>query len=144
VPGARSLIRADIGWPGLTTDGFLVRLKEAVSSSRPNFPETPSAAAVQDGRRPPPQAARSVLDSGEYGVKLGQVGIILMPRIDLSGELLLVATVTVGEMPEPRSIRLHPQLKTAAIRQFPARCLRLRSSTQHIGQCHRAISRQPR
>jgi hypothetical protein len=81
--GVRSFIRADVGWPGLTTDGFLVRLKEAVSSSRPNFPEAASAAAVQDGRRPPPQAARSVLDGGEYGVKLGYVGIILMPRIDL-------------------------------------------------------------
>ena len=45
----------------------------------------PSAATVQDGHRPPPQAARSVLDGGEHGVRLGQGGdIIVIPGVDLS------------------------------------------------------------
>jgi hypothetical protein len=35
---------------------------------------TPRAAAVEDGRRPPPEAARSVLDGGEHGVTLLVVG----------------------------------------------------------------------
>jgi hypothetical protein len=35
---------------------------------------TPRAAAVKDGRRPPPAAARSVLDGGEHGVTLEVVG----------------------------------------------------------------------
>ena len=56
---------------------FLVRLG-AVSSSRPDVPRAPSAAAVKDGpplRGPPrPCAARSVLDGGEHGARLGQVG----------------------------------------------------------------------
>jgi 4-oxalmesaconate hydratase len=35
---------------------------------------TPRADAVKDGRRPPPEAARSVLDGGEHGVTLALVG----------------------------------------------------------------------
>src|ERR1700680_3593007 len=37
-------------------------------------PVTPRADAVKDGRRPPPEAARSVLDGGEHGVTLALVG----------------------------------------------------------------------
>ena len=38
----------------------------AVSSSRPADARASRAAAVKDGRRPPPQAARSVLDGSEH------------------------------------------------------------------------------
>ena len=38
-----------------------------------NFRLAPGAAAVKDGRRPPP--ARSVLDGGEHLPTLGQVGL---------------------------------------------------------------------
>lgn len=40
---------------------FPVRLKGAVSPSRPENPQALRAAAVKDGRKPPPRAARSVL-----------------------------------------------------------------------------------
>jgi hypothetical protein len=42
----------------------------AVSSSRPADARAARAAAVKDGRRPPPQAARSVLDGGEHDATL--------------------------------------------------------------------------
>jgi len=42
----------------------------AVSSSRPADTRASRAAAVKDGRRPPPQAARSVLDGGEHDATL--------------------------------------------------------------------------
>jgi len=35
----------------------------------------PSAGAVNDGRRPPPPAARSVIDRGEHGDNLSEVGL---------------------------------------------------------------------
>ena len=53
---------------------FLVRLKRAVSSSRPAPERAPRAAAVKHGRRPPPQAARSVLDGREHGARLREAG----------------------------------------------------------------------
>ena len=52
---------------------FSVRLS-AVSPSRPESVEASCGAAVKDGRRPPPQAARSVLDGREHGARLEQVG----------------------------------------------------------------------
>src|SRR5580698_4970986 len=42
----------------------------AVSSSRPADARAARTAAVKDGRRPPPQAARSVLDRGEHDATL--------------------------------------------------------------------------
>src|SRR5580698_4310559 len=42
----------------------------AVSSSRPADARAARTAAVKDGRRPPPQAARSVLDGGEHDATL--------------------------------------------------------------------------
>jgi hypothetical protein len=42
----------------------------AVSSSRPAHARAARAAAVKDGRRSPPKAARSVLDRGEHGAML--------------------------------------------------------------------------
>src|ERR1700722_16403626 len=42
----------------------------AVSSSRPADARAARAAAVKDGRRPPPEAARSVLDGGEHDATL--------------------------------------------------------------------------
>jgi hypothetical protein len=53
---------------------FLVRLKRAVPSSRPDDQRATCAAAVKDGRRPSPEAARSVLDGGEHDARLGQDG----------------------------------------------------------------------
>jgi hypothetical protein len=53
---------------------FFVWLKQAVSSSRPGITEASRAAPVKHGRRPSPEAARSVLDRGEHVAKLGQVG----------------------------------------------------------------------
>jgi hypothetical protein len=40
----------------------------------------PRADAVKDGRRPPPQAARSVLDGVEHGVTLHLVGTATIDR----------------------------------------------------------------
>jgi hypothetical protein len=51
----------------------------AVSSSRPEIVRASRAALVKHGRRPPPEAARSVLDQGEHGAKIGQVGRKIMP-----------------------------------------------------------------
>jgi transposase len=48
----------------------------AVSPSRPEFAQTPGAAAVKDGLWPPPQAARSVLDGVKHGATLGRSGAI--------------------------------------------------------------------
>jgi hypothetical protein len=59
----------------VSVDGcFFVRLKRSVSSSRPDDRRAPRAAAVKDGRRPSPEAARSVLDGGEHDARLGQDG----------------------------------------------------------------------
>ena len=46
----------------------------AVSSSRPNLLRALRTVAVKDGYRPPPEAARSVLDGGARDAKLGWVG----------------------------------------------------------------------
>ena len=40
----------------------------------PHFSVASRAAAVKDGRRPPPEAARSVLDGREHGATLAQAG----------------------------------------------------------------------
>jgi hypothetical protein len=53
---------------------FFVRPEGRFSVPTCPGPVTPRAAAVKDGRRPPPEAARSVLDGGEHGVTLGKVG----------------------------------------------------------------------
>jgi hypothetical protein len=41
---------------------------------RPEFTRASRAAAVKHGRRPPPQAARRVLDGGEHDASLGLAG----------------------------------------------------------------------
>jgi hypothetical protein len=64
---------------------FFVRLEGGFSVPACAAPVTPRAVAVKDGRcsfifarpalrRPPPQAARSVLGGGEHGVTLRAVG----------------------------------------------------------------------
>src|SRR4051794_41740397 len=62
---------------------FSVRLKRAVSPSRPELDPASRAAGVKHGRRPPPKAARSVpwvkrprawLDRREHGARLEQDG----------------------------------------------------------------------
>jgi hypothetical protein len=55
---------------------FLCLVKRAVSSSRPEIAQASHAVAVKQGRRPSPEAARSVLDRGEHDATLGQVGAI--------------------------------------------------------------------
>src|SRR6476469_10251631 len=44
-------------------------------SLRPDLPSRrpPRAGAVNDGRRPPPQAARSVIDRAEHGGSIGPI-----------------------------------------------------------------------
>jgi hypothetical protein len=78
------------GWQGLfqavaaritNTTSLLVSsvsclVKRAVSSSRPEIAQASRAVAVKQGRRPSPEAARSVLDQGEHDATLGQVGAI--------------------------------------------------------------------
>jgi hypothetical protein len=55
---------------------FLCLVKRAVSSSRPEIAQASHAVAVKQGRRPSPEAARSVLDRGEHDATLGQAGAI--------------------------------------------------------------------
>src|SRR5580658_5971084 len=52
----------------------------AVSSSRPADARAARTAAVKDGRRPPPQAARSVLDGGEHDATLKAAPAKNQPR----------------------------------------------------------------
>jgi hypothetical protein len=51
----------------------LVRLQTAIPPSRPAFSTPPCAGAVNDGRRPPPKAAHSVIDRTKHGGNLVQV-----------------------------------------------------------------------
>jgi hypothetical protein len=75
-PCKRSPTRDNGGYHAFSNSGggvkpsvrFLVRLG-AVSLPHPDTPLAPRAAAVKDGRRPPP--ARSVLDGGEHGADPG-------------------------------------------------------------------------
>jgi hypothetical protein len=53
---------------------FLCSTEGTVSSSRPEFRVAARATAVKTGGRPPPQAARSGLDGGEHGARLGGSG----------------------------------------------------------------------
>jgi hypothetical protein len=53
---------------------FFVRLIGAVSLFRPYCARARGAGAVKDGRRPPPEVARSVLDGGEQRARLGGGG----------------------------------------------------------------------
>ena len=48
----------------------------AVSSSRQAITQASRAAALKQGRRPPPQAASSVLDRSEHGASLGAINIV--------------------------------------------------------------------
>ncbi len=54
----------------------MVRLNEAVSSSRPDDPRASRAAVVKDGRRPPrtSRGAARVLDGGDDGASLAHEG----------------------------------------------------------------------
>jgi len=54
--------------------GFLVRPEDRFFVPTCRGAVTPRTAAVKEGRRPPPEAARSVLDGGEPGVTLAVVG----------------------------------------------------------------------
>lgn len=53
---------------------FSVRLKGPFLRPDLRLRRAPRGAGVKDGRRPPPEAARSVLDAGEHGARL------VMPR----------------------------------------------------------------
>src|SRR5580658_7725176 len=66
----------------------------AVSSSRPADARAARAAADKDGRRPPPQAARSVLDRGEHDATLKAAPAKnqprALPRLTPKGERSLI------------------------------------------------------
>jgi hypothetical protein len=53
---------------------FLCSADGAVSSPWPDHSKASRAAAVKHGRRPSAEPARSVLDDGEHGARLGQGG----------------------------------------------------------------------
>ena len=84
-----------IGAAPLTGKGcFLVRLKAPFLRPGLHFHSAPGAAAVNAGRRPPPKAARSGIDGGEHGARLGQVGRHqLRPR-----------SLPAGDMPRRTSV----------------------------------------
>ena len=96
--GSTSFVRFGLGWDGRIGSGgrsgvgllegqavavraaepflvsFLVRLDGRFFVPTCRSGVTPRAGAVEDGRRPPPEAARSVLDGGEHGVTVLAVG----------------------------------------------------------------------
>src|SRR5579863_3092133 len=95
----------------------------AVSSSRPADARAARAAAVKDGRRPPPQAARSVLDGGEHDATLKAARAKNQPmalfRLTPKGERSLNREPGAVSDPEPRSVhRVH---NPAYIRQSARR-----------------------
>ena len=55
---------------------FFVWLKQVVSLSRPEIAQASRAVALKHGRRPPPEAARSVLDRDEHDAKLARSGVV--------------------------------------------------------------------
>ena len=61
-------------WPPAWECSFLVRPKQPFVRPDPGVSVVSRAAAVKTGRRPPPRAARSGLDSGEHGARFGRVG----------------------------------------------------------------------
>lgn len=50
---------------------FLCLVEAGISSSRPETVKASRAVALKHGRRPSPEAARSVLDRGEHDANLG-------------------------------------------------------------------------
>src|SRR5580700_1638902 len=79
----------------------------AVSSSRPADARAARTAAVKDGRRPPPQAARSVLDGGEHDATLKAAPAKNQPRA-------LSRLTPKGE----RSLNREPTAKPGSIAPF--------------------------
>ena len=63
---------------------FSVRLKGPFLRPDLRLQRAPRGAGVKDGRRPPPEAARSVLDAGEHGARLvmpgRSIGIAIRPE----------------------------------------------------------------
>jgi hypothetical protein len=92
--------------PALGLVQFLCSTEGTVSSSRPELRVASRAAAVKTGRRPPPEAARSGLEGGEHGARLGQVGTAPMSLTAMTGLVADIAEPIGGEFAiAPRSFR---------------------------------------
>lgn len=92
--------------PQFLEGSFFVR-SGTVSPSRPaKLHRAARAAAVKTGRRPPPEAARSGLEGGEHGARLGQVGTTPMSLTATTGLVASIAGPIGGELAiAPRSFR---------------------------------------